>query len=86
MSVPGLKDVPSFLHQVLIYETTVILQLHQFWDTIQSELAHKSYYTTNIGSMRMRLFELQDDEKEVKKLRSEGLLEGWEDIKEILYY
>ena len=34
----------------------------------------------------MRLFELQDDEKKAKKLRSEGLPEDWEDIKQILYY
>ncbi len=36
--------------------------------------------------MRMRLPELQDDDKEVMKLRSEGLSEGWEDIKQVLHY
>ncbi len=34
----------------------------------------------------MRLPELQDDDKEVKKLRSKGLSEGWEDIEQVLYY
>ncbi len=34
----------------------------------------------------MRLPELQDDDKEAMKLRSEGLLEGWEDIEQVLYY
>lgn len=29
---------------------------------------------------------LQDDDKEAKKLKSQGLLEGWKDIKEVLYY
>ncbi len=34
----------------------------------------------------MRLPELQDDDKEAKKLRSKGLSGGWEDIKQVLYY
>ncbi len=35
----------------------------------------------------MRLLELQDDDKKAKKLRSEQiLLEGWEDIKQMLHY
>ncbi len=34
----------------------------------------------------MKFPELQDDSKEAKKLRSEGLLEGWEDIKQVLHY
>ncbi len=36
--------------------------------------------------MRMRLPELQDNDKEAKKLRSERLSESWEDIKQMLYY
>ncbi len=34
----------------------------------------------------MRLPELQDDDKEAKKLRSKGLPEGWDDIEEVLNY
>ena len=34
----------------------------------------------------MRLSKLQNNDKKAKKLRSEELLEGWEDIKEVLYY
>ncbi len=34
----------------------------------------------------MRLPELQDDDKEAMKLRSEGLPEGWEDIEQLLHY
>ena len=34
----------------------------------------------------MRLFKLQNNNKKVKKLKSEKLLEGWEDIEEVLYY
>ena len=34
----------------------------------------------------MRLLELQNNNKETKKLRSERLLESWKDIKEVLHY
>ena len=34
----------------------------------------------------MILLKLQDNDKETKKLRSEGLPNGWKDIKEMLYY
>ncbi len=34
----------------------------------------------------MRLLELQDDDKEAMKLRSEGLSEGWKDIEQVLHY
>ncbi len=36
--------------------------------------------------MKMRLPKLQDDDKEAMKLRSEGLPEGWKDIKQVLHY
>ncbi len=64
------------LHQVLICGTVVLPQLCQFWNTIQSELADKGLYTASIEGMIMRLPELQDDDKEVMKLRSKGLLES----------
>ncbi len=34
----------------------------------------------------MRLPKLRDDDKEAMKLKSEGLLEGWEVIEQVLYY
>ncbi len=76
----------SPLHQVLICGTVVLPQLYQFWDTIRSELADEGPYTASIGGMRIRLPELQDDDKEAMKLRSEGLPEGWEDIEQVLHY
>ena len=77
----------SFLHQVLICGTVVLLQLRQFWNIIQSKLVNKSLYISSIKYMRIRLFELQDDDKEAKKLRSEQVLLGdWKDIEQILYY
>ncbi len=55
LSVLGLIDIPSPLHQVFICRKTVLPQLRQFWDTIRSELADKSPYSMHIGGMRMRL-------------------------------
>ena len=46
------------LHQVLICGTTVLPQLYQFWDFLQSNIAWNSPYIANIRSMRLRLFEL----------------------------
>ncbi len=82
----GQQQVLSPLHQVLICGTVVLSQLCRFWDTIRSELADESPYTASIGAMRMRLSELQEDDKEAMKLRSEGLPEGWEDIEQVLHY
>ncbi len=82
----GKQQVLSPLHQVLICRTVVLPQLCQFWNTIRSERANEGPYTVSIGSMRVRLPELQDDDKEAMKLRSEGLSEGWEDIKQVLHY
>ncbi len=69
------------LHQLLICGTVILPQLCQFWDTIWNKLADKGPYTASIGGMRMRLPELQDDDKKALKLRSKGLSEGCEDIK-----
>ncbi len=74
------------MHQVLICGTVVLLQLCQLWDIIRSKLADEGLYTASIRGMRMRLPELQDDDKEAMKLRSEGLPEGWEDIEQVLHY
>ncbi len=86
LNVGTKQQVLSPLHQVLICGTVVLPQLCQFWDTIRSELADEGPYTASIGGMRMRLPELQDDNKEAMKLRSEGLPEGWEDIEQVLHY
>ena len=81
------QQVLSPLYQVFICETVVLPQLRQFWNTIQSELANKSLYTTSIRGIRMRLLKLQDDDKKAKKLRSEPvLLECWKNIKQVFHY
>ncbi len=82
----GKEQILSPLYQMLICGTVVLPQLCQFWDTIQSELADEGPYTASIGGMRMRLPELQDDDTEAMKLRSQGLSAGWEDIEQVLHY
>ncbi len=81
-----ITEVLTPVYQVFIYRTAVLLQLRQFWDTIWGELAHKGLYIINIGNMRMRLLKLQDNNKEIKKSRSEGLSESWENIEKVLHY
>ncbi len=76
LNVGQKQHVLSPLHQVLICGTVVLPQLCQFWDTIRSKLADEGPYTASIGGMKMRFPELQDDNKEAMKLRSEGLPEG----------
>ncbi len=82
----GQQQLLSPLHQVLICGAVVLPQLCQFWDTILSELADEGAYIASIGGMRMRLPELQDDDRKAMKLRSERLPEGWEDIEHVLHY
>lgn len=76
----------NFLHQVLIYMIAVLLQLHQFWNTIWGKLVYEGPYDASIWAIKMRLPKLQDDDKNARKLRSEKLTESWKDIKEVLYY
>ncbi len=76
LNVENKQQVLYPLHQVLICGTVVLPQLCQFWDTIRSNLADEGPYIASIGSIRMRFPELQDDDKEAMKLRSEGLPEG----------
>ncbi len=71
---------------MLICGIVVLPQLCQFWNSIQSKLADVSPYTGSIGDMRIKVSDLQDVDKEVMKLRLEGLSEGWEDIEQVLHY
>ena len=77
----------SSLYQILICGTTVFPQMNHLWNSLQGERAFDSPYITNIGGMRLWLFELQENNKETKLFRScVGLPEGWEDVKRVLQY
>ena len=74
------------LHQVLICGTHVLPQLRQFWNTLRTELADEGPYKASIGSMRLRLQELQETDSEAQKIRAEGLKEGWEEADGVLHH
>ena len=77
--------LPSYLHQVLICGTYILLQLRQFWDGLQEELASESLYTASISGMRLRLHKLQVKDKKAQKTRAENL-EDWDNIDGVLHY
>ena len=76
----------SPLHRVLICGTHALPHLRQFWETFQAELGAEGPYRVSIGAMRLRLSELQENNKEAIALRIGGLPEGWEDVKGVLQY
>ena len=55
---------PLNLHQVLICGTYVLPQLRHFWNDLQRELAFKGPYKVSIGGMKLRLQELQKEDKQ----------------------
>ena len=73
----------SPLHQVLICGTHALPQLRQFWSTFRLELANEGPYQASIGSMRLRLQELQETDSEAQELRSK---EGYEEVEGVLHH
>ena len=67
----------SLLHEVLIFGMHTLSQLRPFWRTFWLELANEGSYQANIGSMRLRLQELQVTDSKAQELRSK------EDYKEV---
>ena len=72
-------------HQVFLCGTYALPQLRRFWSIFQTELANKRPYKANIGSMRLRLQELQETNRKVQELRQQKA-NGYEKIDEILNY
>ena len=82
-----LSSLPSHLHQVLICGTYVLPQLRHFWDGLRKELASEGPYKASIGGMRLRLQELQGEDKQARKLRAEQpVKDGWQDIDGMLHH
>ena len=73
----------SPLHQVLICGTHGLPQLRHFWDTFRLELVNKGPYKVSIGSMRLRLQELQEADSEAQELRTK---DGYQDIDGVLHH
>ena len=83
----SLSSSSSFLlhlHQVLICGTYVLPQLRQFWQGLQKKLAQEGLYI--VGSMRLRLYELQAKDKHACKLRAEQLVKDWQNIDGMLHH
>ncbi len=76
----------SPLYKVLICGTNVLSQLCQFWEELRGELADKGPYWANIGSIRLRLLELQPEDPGTQEIRQQGLIEGWEEFKSMLHF
>ena len=64
------------LHQILICGTTVFPRLNKFWDTLQAKLNKKGLYKANIGTMHLKLQELQETDSEAQKVGAKELQEG----------
>ena len=71
------------LYQVFIRGTHGIPQLRQFWDTFRLELANEGPYKVSIGSMRLRLQELQETDSKAQELR---MKDGYQDIDGVLHH
>ena len=76
----------SLHHRVLICGTHVRPQLRQFWDTFQAELGAEGPYRVSIGSMRLRLSELQESDDEARKIRAEGPKDDYEEVDGVLHH
>ena len=55
--------------QILICRTYALLQLWLFWSIFQTELANEQLYKASIGSMRLRLQELQEADRNAQELK-----------------
>ncbi len=55
-------------------------RLCQFWTQLRGELAQEGrYQQTSIGGLRLRLSELQAEDQETRRIREQGLKDGWEE-------
>ena len=71
------------LHQVLICGTHTLPQLRRFWNSLRTELTDEGPYSASIGSMRLRLQELQETDSEAQELRQQGR-KGYEEVDGVL--
>ena len=72
-------------YQVFICGTYALPQLWRFWSTPQTKLADEQLYKASIGSMRLKLQELQETNREAQELRQQKI-DGYEEINEILHH
>ena len=63
----------------------VLSQLKEFWNWLQNKLSDKGLYAASIGNMKLRLQELQVENKQAWKTRVDHL-ECWDDIDGVLHH
>ncbi len=63
----------TFLYQVLIYGTHVLLQLRQSWNMFRAELTDEAPYKASIGGICLKLQELQESDSQAQKIKAEEL-------------
>ena len=73
------------LHQVLICRTHALLQLRRFWNLLRTKLTNKGSYLASIGSMKLRLQELQETDFKAQKLREQGR-ESYKKVNGVLHH
>ena len=73
------------LHQVFICKTHALPRLRQFWNLFQTELTNERPYLASIGSMRLRLQELQKTNSKAQKLRQQEQ-KGYEKVNGVLHH
>ena len=72
-------------YQILVCRTYALPPLRRFWDTFQTKLVNKQTYEASIGSMKLKLQELQETDRKAQKLRQQKT-NGYTEIDNILYY
>ena len=72
-------------HQVFIYGTYALPQLRRFSSTFWTEFADERPYKASIGSMRLKLQELQETDCEAQKLRQQKA-DSFEEINGIFHH
>ena len=87
-SLSGLSALAELLslHQVLIYGTHILHQLRQFLETFRAELGDEGPYQVSIGTMRLRLSELQESDDEARKIRAERSKSDYEEVDRVLHH
>ncbi len=90
LSLSGLALATNLLllHQVLICGSHVLPRLCQFWTQLQGKLVQeRPYQQANIGGLRLRLPKLQMEDQKARRIRKQGLKDGWEEnANGVLYY
>ena len=84
-SLSNLSVLSNFLplHQILICETNALTQLCQFWNMFRAKLVNKRPYKASIGSMRLKLEELQKTDPKAQKLRSKN---GYQKVNGMIHH